>query len=924
MGDINDSDTTPIYDPKAYNELNAYFDKFKVGKGEEHNIIRWGNPFMCSSMLGPLEYAKFLNMYKRLVGSAEFNYLEVQQEYGPLIIDIDIRQDDEERIYTNKHIKTIVKEYNKFIKQYLKYDEPLEAFVFEKEMPSHDEKQKNYKDGFHIMYPIGVHVHMRYLLFHCVKQVCTEHQIFADIDILNTDDEIWDKSVVMNNRWLLYGSNKPGAQLYALSAIYDENCKKIDVFKYSVPELIDMMSVRRFDQDSSCTIIKDVEDTPEFKELYDKVDEIYISKRKKVKNNNANNNNNNKQNTDNNADNNNRAERPRRNPLIANQNGYYQADIDLADKLIKVLSPQRATGYFDWIQVCWAAKNIDETLYDAFIEFSKKCPGKFDINGCYDAWHNTSAVIDGYTIASIHWWARQDNKTEYMKIMRESIMKTIGEAESGTHDDIARVIYELYKHQFRCANVKKDVWYEFRGHRWNLLSGAHTLKILISTEIAIEFNQLASLYHIEMGTARAAGKDYEQYLKKGQHIDKIITKLKQTDFRNSVVSACAVRFYEENFEEKLDSKTDIIGFDNGVYDLANKLFRNGCPDDYVTMTTGYPYKEYNDNDPMIKDIHKYISEVFREPEMQKYYMMLCSAFIDGNIKQQIFPIFTGSGSNSKSISMDLVKNTLGDYFGVLPTTIITRRRGNASNATPELADKRGKRCLVIQEPEHDDVVYVGFMKELTGGDAIMARPLYGDPFEYRPQFKMVLICNKMPSIPATDNGTWRRIRAVPFESEFIDRDPKNPDKVLQPHQFYKDLDLPNKLKKWKQPFMWLLLNRYYQEYRVKGLPEPDKVMEFTLNFQKVNDIYMEFITSTYEITKSDDDSILVKDLYDSFKSWVKESNPGRSTISNREFQDYFISKGFKFRQNKYMLRIKSKVLDEDIADDVVTTKKKAI
>jgi hypothetical protein len=43
----------------------------------------------------------------------------------------------------------------------------------------------------------------------------------------------------------------------------------------------------------------------------------------------------------------------------------------------------------------------------------------------------------------------------------------------------------------------------------------------------------------------------------------------------------------------------------------------------------------------------------------------------------------------------LLKYTFGDYFGVLPTTILTRKKGSSSSATPELADKKGKRCLII-------------------------------------------------------------------------------------------------------------------------------------------------------------------------------------------------------------------------------------
>jgi phage/plasmid-associated DNA primase len=60
-------------------------------------------------------------------------------------------------------------------------------------------------------------------------------------------------------------------------------------------------------------------------------------------------------------------------------------------------------------------------------------------------------------------------------------------------------------------------------------------------------------------------------------------------------------FYEKDFESKLDQNNYLIGFTNGVYDLANKKFRKGCPDDMIGKTLGYPYKEFDRNDTMIRD-----------------------------------------------------------------------------------------------------------------------------------------------------------------------------------------------------------------------------------------------------------------------------------------------------------------------------------
>ena len=47
--------------------------------------------------------------------------------------------------------------------------------------------------------------------------------------------------------------------------------------------------------------------------------------------------------------------------------------------------------------------------------------------------------------------------------------------------------------------------------------------------------------------------------------------------------------------------------------------------------------------------------------------------------------------------------------------------------------------MVLQEPSEDEKMNIGFMKELTGGDRIIARGLFQDPIEFKPQFHMILI-----------------------------------------------------------------------------------------------------------------------------------------------------------------------------------------
>ena len=59
-------------------------------------------------------------------------------------------------------------------------------------------------------------------------------------------------------------------------------------------------------------------------------------------------------------------------------------------------------------------------------------------------------------------------------------------------------------------------------------------------------------------------------------------------------------------------------------------------------------------------------------------------------------------------------------------------------------------------------------------------------------FKMACCTNTLFDIQSNDEGTWRRIRVVDFESRFID----NPSSDPKDNEFKKDKDLKKKFVDW--------------------------------------------------------------------------------------------------------------------------------
>jgi putative DNA primase/helicase len=183
----------------------------------------------------------------------------------------------------------------------------------------------------------------------------------------------------------------------------------------------------------------------------------------------------------------------------------------------------------------------------------------------------------------------------------------------------------------------------------------------------------------------------------------------------------------------------------------------------------------------------------------------------------------------------------------------------------------------MQEPDVNETLNVGEMKEITGNDKIQARGLYKEPFEFTPQFKLFLMCNQLPVVPSDDDGTWRRLRATPFVSRFV----KGEDVDIKLNRYPIDKTLKQKLPYWIVPFMLTLLGEW-EEYDKNGIIVPAAVTDKTSEYRNANDLIGQWINDCcvqVENTKEGVNEYApgeFDNLYAEFKEWCssqEEKNP---------------------------------------------------
>jgi phage/plasmid-associated DNA primase len=246
-------------------------------------------------------------------------------------------------------------------------------------------------------------------------------------------------------------------------------------------------------------------------------------------------------------------------------------------------------------------------------------------------------------------------------------------------------------------------------------------------------------------------------------------------------------------------------------------------------------------------------------------------------------VYHGSGSNGKSIIADLMSETLGEYKGTVPITLVTEKRGLIGGTSDEVLQLKGVRYAVMQEPTKGVKLNEGIMKELTGGDPIQARGLYSKSEIFEPQFKLVVCTNNLFDVDSNDDGTWRRIRNVPFLSKFIDNNEKHTDDT--PYVFPKDKSLKDKLPKFAPVFASMLVKRAFETEG--NVLDCDVVMSASNNYRKNQDHVAAFMLENIEKTDDLKDRLKKHEITEKFKIWFQREQGGtRKMPKAQELYDY--------------------------------------
>jgi putative DNA primase/helicase len=324
----------------------------------------------------------------------------------------------------------------------------------------------------------------------------------------------------------------------------------------------------------------------------------------------------------------------------------------------------------------------------------------------------------------------------------------------------------------------------------------------------------------------------------------------------------------------LDADPFLLNCANGTLDLRTRELRGHSPADRITRVTRGAYNMMCDRGHW----NTFLVAVLPDKEEREYLQRVIGQSVYGAVREHLFPVLTGTGSNGKGTAYGAITNAMGDYATIInPDILMTSERGGGG---PEMMTLLGARLVIGSETEEGRQLDAATMKRLTGGDELTARRLYQEPVKWSPTHQLVYVTNHLPKVKGNDPAVWRRVRVIPFDIVVADSQ--------------RDPELPEKLKLSADAILTWAVEGWYAYEDMGGMHEPASVLNATDNYQTESDALKRFIQS--ECVTGPHVHVTTRELYGAWTKWAAAD--GADALSERAFAKELDRLGYEARKTR--------------------------
>lgn len=401
-----------------------------------------------------------------------------------------------------------------------------------------------------------------------------------------------------------------------------------------------------------------------------------------------------------------------------------------------------------------------------------------------------------------------------------------------TYSDVWKVHMVLpeLKDELRYAS---GVWYFWDGARWKHDElGVHRLMVQdLLAAIAIRV------------------RAYAETLTDSAMQQKTMTVAKGLQGKTSIENTInllqpQLAMLRDDFDQELMQ----LGTPGGVVDLTTGELKEASPDNLISRSTAAtPRKGPR---PMFDSFISHLTG--GDEEMATFLQRYAGYALTGRMEEKVFLYGFGSDSDTgKSTFIHILQGVMGEYARTVDIeTFINSRKGDTGYT---LAQLPGVRLVTATEPKRGQTWDEKTIKTITGGDELQVRAIYGHPFTFQPQFKLLIAGNAEPSLRTVDDAMLRRVLIVPMNEK------------VTPEERIDNLAELIIEEEGHAVLQWMVEGAL--EWAEHGLALPERVAEATQEYGEAEDSLGEWLSDECEL--GEDYATHTSVLFESFQRWCK-------------------------------------------------------
>ena len=341
-------------------------------------------------------------------------------------------------------------------------------------------------------------------------------------------------------------------------------------------------------------------------------------------------------------------------------------------------------------------------------------------------------------------------------------------------------------------------------------------------------------------------------------------------------------------DDEWENKPWYLNFTDCTIDLkawceGKPFIREHNPDDLLTESTGYSWKEVENLNPEAMDeVIRGLETYIPDPDLRAYMQRALGRALTATAatEDRCFWLMGPDGGNGKTTMLYAIRGALGSYYYNIDGKYLYYSANDTSDPegpSPKKAGMRDKRFVNFSEYNEVRTLDPEKYKSFCSAGILSGRRLNEDNINFRAKCCCYIDSNGMPGLLKRENAILRRTRVIPFYQR-LDGDGSVKDR------WSTDREIHTAMLAW---LMLGLKDWYSRGCKVDGKLDEDAtipadVVVETKNWINSFEDPRDFFEDYYIVTHDKKDYLIPEDCYSAYLSQVYDKGATQHAFRQAE------------------------------------------